>query len=45
MLGETLDLRVAASNRDCDAQGAWLAAEGLAGKPAGLYGMVDVLGL
>jgi 4-hydroxy-tetrahydrodipicolinate reductase len=45
MLGETLELRVAASNRDCYAQGALLAAEWLAGKPAGLYSMDDVLGL
>jgi 4-hydroxy-tetrahydrodipicolinate reductase len=45
MLGETLELRVAASNRDCYAQGALLAAEWLIGKPPGLYGMNDVLGL
>ena len=45
MLGETLELRVAASNRDCYAQGALLAAEWLAKKPPGLYGMNDVLGL
>jgi 4-hydroxy-tetrahydrodipicolinate reductase len=45
MLGETLELRVAASNRDCYAQGALLAAEWLAAKPPGLYGMNDVLGL
>jgi 4-hydroxy-tetrahydrodipicolinate reductase len=45
MLGETLELRVAASNRDCYAQGALLAAEWLVGKPPGLYGMNDVLGL
>ncbi len=45
MLGETLELRVAASNRDCYAQGALLAAEWLVGKPPGLYGMSDVLGL
>ena len=45
MLGETLELRVAASNRDCYAQGALLAAEWLASKPPGLYGMNDVLGL
>ena len=44
-LGETLSLRVAASNRDCYAQGALLAAEWLYGKPPGLYGMSDVLGL
>src|SRR5208282_1738349 len=34
-----------ASNRDCYAQGALAAAKFLAGKPAGLYGMADVLGL
>jgi 4-hydroxy-tetrahydrodipicolinate reductase len=45
MMGETLSIRVAASNRDCYAQGALLAAEWLADKPAGLYGMSDVLGL
>lgn len=45
MLGETLELRVAASNRDCYAQGALLAAEWLVGKPPGLYSMNDVLGL
>jgi len=45
MLGETLELTVRASNRDCYAQGALAAAKFLAGKPAGLYGMQDVLGL
>lgn len=45
MLGETIELRVAASNRDCYAQGALLAAEWLVGKSPGLYGMNDVLGL
>jgi 4-hydroxy-tetrahydrodipicolinate reductase len=45
MLGETLELRVAATNRDCYAQGALLAAEWLIGKRPGLYGMNDVLGL
>ncbi len=45
MLGETLELSVVASNRDCYAQGALAAAKFLAGKPAGLYGMADVLGL
>jgi 4-hydroxy-tetrahydrodipicolinate reductase len=45
MLGEKLELRVAASNRDCYAQGALLAAEWLVKKPPGLYGMSDVLGL
>ncbi len=45
MLGETLELRVAASNRDCYAQGALLAAEWLKDKTPGLYSMNDVLGL
>jgi len=45
MLGETLEVRVAATNRDCYAQGALLAAEWLVNKPAGLYGMNDVLRL
>ncbi|MCA9125915.1 MAG: 4-hydroxy-tetrahydrodipicolinate reductase [Planctomycetales bacterium] len=45
MLGETIELRVAASNRDCYAQGALAAAKFLSGKPAGLYNMFDVLGL
>ncbi len=45
MLGETIELRVAATNRDCYAQGALLAAQWLAEKPAGLYTMNDVLGL
>ena len=45
MLGETIELRVAASSRDCYAQGALLAAKWLVGKPPGLYGMNDVLGL
>jgi 4-hydroxy-tetrahydrodipicolinate reductase len=45
MLGETLEVRVAATNRDCYAQGALLAAEWLIGKPPKLYSMKDVLGL
>jgi 4-hydroxy-tetrahydrodipicolinate reductase len=45
MLGETLELRVAATSRDCYAQGALVAAEWLVGKKPGLYGMNDVLGL
>jgi len=45
MLGETLEVRVAATSRDSYAQGALLAAEWLVGKPPGLYGMNDVLGL
>ncbi len=45
MLGETIELRVAASNRDCYAEGALAAARYLIGRPAGLYSMQDVLGL
>jgi 4-hydroxy-tetrahydrodipicolinate reductase len=45
MLGEVLEIHVAASNRDCYAQGALLAAEWLHDKPPGLYSMNDVLGL
>jgi 4-hydroxy-tetrahydrodipicolinate reductase len=45
MLGETLELTIRASNRDCYAQGALAAAKFLAGKSAGLYGMSDVLRL
>lgn len=45
MLGETIELKVSASSRDCYAQGALLAAEWLVGKKPGLYGMNDVLGL
>lgn len=45
MLGEKIELNVAASNRDCYASGALAAAKWLGGKPAGLYSMFDVLGL
>ena len=45
MLGETIELTVRATNRDCYALGALAAAKFLAGKPPGLYGMNDVLGL
>jgi 4-hydroxy-tetrahydrodipicolinate reductase len=45
MLGETLEVRVAATSRDAYAQGALAAARWLVGKPPGLYGMNDVLGL
>jgi 4-hydroxy-tetrahydrodipicolinate reductase len=45
MLGETLELTVRASNRDCYALGALAAAKFVAGKPVGLYTMNDVLGL
>jgi 4-hydroxy-tetrahydrodipicolinate reductase len=43
LLGETLELTVRASSRDCYAYGALAAAKFLAGKPRGLYGMSDVL--
>ncbi len=45
MLGERIELNVAASNRDCYAVGAIAAAKWLQDKPAGLYDMFDVLGL
>ncbi|MEM1305212.1 MAG: 4-hydroxy-tetrahydrodipicolinate reductase, partial [Planctomycetota bacterium] len=45
LLGETIELRVAATNRDCYATGAFTAAKWLQGKPAGMYDMQDVLGL
>jgi 4-hydroxy-tetrahydrodipicolinate reductase len=43
--GETLEVTVKASNRDCYASGALAAAKFLYGKPAGLFGMNDVLDL
>jgi len=43
--GETLEITVKASNRDCYASGALAAAKFLHGKPAGMYGMSDVLNL
>jgi len=45
LLGETLEINVRASNRDCYAHGALAGAKFLAGKPPGLYSMDDVLGL
>lgn len=45
MLGERIELNVAASSRDCYAAGAIAAAKWLHGQPAGLYSMFDVLGL
>ena len=44
MLGETLELSHRALNRDGFARGALDAAKFLAGKPAGVYSMADVLG-
>lgn len=43
MLGERIELNVAASSRDCYAAGALAAAKWLADKPAGMYDMFDVL--
>ena len=45
LLGETLEISVRASSRDCYAHGALAAAKFLAGKPPGLYGMTDVIRL
>ncbi len=45
MLGETIELKVAASGRDCYALGALQAAEWVVKQPPGVYGMADVLGL
>lgn len=44
MLGETIDLAVKGSTRDCYAYGALAAAKFLAAKKPGLYSMADVLG-
>ncbi len=45
MLGESIELTVRASNRDCYAFGALAAAKFLVRQPAGIYTMADVLGL
>ena len=45
MLGETVEITVRASNRDCYALGALAGAKYLAGKTPGMYGMREVLGL
>jgi 4-hydroxy-tetrahydrodipicolinate reductase len=45
MMGETIELTVKATNRDCYALGALAAAKYVIDKPAGLYSMNDVLGL
>jgi len=45
MLGEMIEITVRATNRDCYALGALAAAKFLVGRPPGLYGMNDVLGL
>lgn len=45
MLGESIELSVRATNRDCYAAGALAAAKFIVGKQPGLYDMNDVLGL
>jgi len=45
LLGETIELTVSATNRDCYVAGALAAAKFLVGKPPGQYSMLDVLGL
>lgn len=45
MMGERIEINVAASNRDCYAAGAIAAAKWLQAKPVGMYSMFDVLGL
>lgn len=45
LMGEIIEVRVAASNRDPYASGAITAAKFVVHKPAGLYSMFDVLGL
>ena len=45
LLGETLEITVRASNRDCYALGALAAAKFVARQKPGLYSMYDVLGL
>lgn len=45
MMGEKIELHVAASNRDCYASGALAAAKFVASAEHGLYSMMDVLGL
>ena len=45
MMGEKIELHVAASNRDCYALGALAAAKFAANQKPGLYNMFDVLGL
>ena len=45
LLGETIELTVRSTHRDCYAQGALAAAKFVARQRPGLYGMNDVLGL
>jgi 4-hydroxy-tetrahydrodipicolinate reductase len=44
-LGERIELTHKASSRETFARGAVRAAAWISGRPAGLYGMKDVLGL
>ena len=45
LLGETIELTVRATNRDCYAMGALTAAKFVADQSPGIYSMADVLGL
>ena len=45
LLGETLEITVKATNRDCYAHGGAAAAKFVAKQTPGLYSMYDVLGL
>jgi 4-hydroxy-tetrahydrodipicolinate reductase len=45
MLGETIELKVGASNRDCYASGALEAAKFVVKQSPGIYSMYDVLDL
>ena len=45
MLGETIELTVRATNRDCYASGALEAAKFAAKQQPGMYSMFDVLGI
>jgi 4-hydroxy-tetrahydrodipicolinate reductase len=45
MLGETIEVTVRASNRDCYAMGALTAAKFVSQQSPGVYSMFDVLGL
>ena len=45
MMGERIEINVAASNRDCYASGALAAAKWIQDKPPALYNMFDVLGI
>ena len=45
LIGETIELTVRATNRDCYALGALAAAKFVVDRPPGIYSMFDVLGL